>query len=357
MTLVYTTLIHTVANQRVHRYGEENGDVREVRVIMLRLKSVLVGVMFLAPALQGKEGEPAFTTIEAAGKDYIIQGEYEGTLDADGVKWGAQVIARGDGRFSAAGFRGGLPGDGWSRGDEVHRVDGEMKGDVAIFEADGFQLHVDGKQLKVVSTDGDEFGTLQRADRKSPTIGAKPPEGAIVLFDGKHVDEWIDGKLIDKKYLGATNAYSKRKFGDHELHLEFRTPFMPKSSGQARGNSGMYLQSRYEVQILDSFGLDGKDNECGGIYNIDEPMVNMCLPPLAWQTYDVKFIAAKYDSEGKKTKNARVTIKHNGVVIHKDLELKHETPGPKKEGPEKESLYLQDHSNPVVFRNIWVVEN
>lgn len=118
----------------------------------------------------------------------------------------------------------------------------------------------------------------------------------------------------------------------------------------------MYVHSRYEVQILDSFGLDGKDNECGGIYSIDEPIVNMCLPPLSWQTYDFDFTAARYDAEGKKTKNARITVKHNGKVIHDDLELKNGTPGRYAEGPEDQGLFLQDHGNPVVFRNIWVVE-
>jgi hypothetical protein len=176
-----------------------------------------------------------------------------------------------------------------------------------------------------------------------------------VLFDGSSVDKWENGKLVQDKWLGATNATTKQKFGDHSLHIEFRTPFMPEARGQARGNSGVYLQGRYELQVLDSFGLEGKNNECGGIYTIAEPIVNMCLPPLVWQTYDIDFTAARYDGD-KKTANARVTVKHNGVLIHDDLELSHGTPGFRPEGPGKESLFLQDHGDPVVFRNIWIVE-
>ncbi len=146
------------------------------------------------------------------------------------------------------------------------------------------------------------------------------------------------------------------KLGDHQLHIEFRTPFKPLARGQARGNSGVYVQSRYEVQVLDSFGLSGEDNECGGIYKIAKPRLNMCFPPLTWQTYDIDFVAAKYDQSGKKTSNAIITIKHNGVTIHDKLELKSGTPGRLPEGPTPEPLYLQGHGNPVVYRNIWVVK-
>ena len=150
-------------------------------------------------------------------------------------------------------------------------------------------------------------------------------------------------------------ATSKKEFGSHTIHLEFQTPFKPLARGQGRGNSGFYAQGRYEIQILDSFGLKGEWDECGGIYKVSRPKVNMCYPPLSWQTYDIDFTAAEW-KDGKKVKNARMTVRHNGVVIHDALELPgHTTAAPVKESPEPGPVFLQNHGNPVRFRNIWVV--
>lgn len=302
-----------------------------------------------------------FTDPAKAGIDYDLQGEYAGTVQSgdEDLKIGVQIIALGDGNFQAVGFIGGLPGDGWSRGDKSHTAEGKLENGSLRFttDQDGGEAVSEVKDGSIiVYIGGTKVAEFTKVHRQSPTLGAKPPEGAIVLFDGSSTDAWEGGEIIDGKWLGAQNIATKEKFGDHQLHIEFQTPFMPTSRGQGRGNSGVYLQSRYEVQVLDSFGLEGKNNECGGIYSIAEPIVNMCFPPLAWQTYDVDFTAARYDDSGKKIKNARATIRHNGVVIHDDLELAHGTPGRHAEGPEPDALFLQNHGNPVVFRNIWIVK-
>jgi hypothetical protein len=305
----------------------------------------------------------AFTAPEKAGLDFKLQGEYVGELDTDNGKGklGIQVVALGDGRFSSIAYLGGLPGDGWSRGNDKYSGEGAEKNGEVHFRPKDPNASEDAtavlKNGKITVAHGQQtIAELKKVERKSPTLGDRPPKGAIVLFDGSNTNEWVDAELVEKNLLGATNASSKKKFGDHSLHIEFRTPFMPLARGQGRGNSGVYIQGRYECQVLDSFGLEGEDNECGGIYSIAKPAVNMCFPPLAWQTYDIDFTAARYDESGKKTKNARVTIKHNDVVIHDDLELPHGTPGHDPEGPESDSVFLQNHGNPVAFRNVWVVE-
>jgi hypothetical protein len=321
------------------------------------LVAFLWSVLLLPAGHAADPHGPAFTDPHKAGVDYDLQGEYSGehVVDGEKRKLGVQVIALGEGKFRAVGYIGGLPGEGWTRGGEIRTTEGELQDGSVKFMHDNIVAELKGGMI-TVTADGNKIAELARLNRQSPTLGAKAPAGAVVLFDGSSADAFEKGKIVEEDLLAANGCVSKQKFGDHTLHIEFRTPFMPQARGQARGNSGVYAQGRYEIQVLDSFGLEGKNNECGGIYSIAEPKVNMCFPPLTWQTYDIDFTAARYDDAGKKTKNARVTVKHNGVVIHDDVELTHGTPGHQPEGPGPESLYLQDHGNPVVFRNIWVVE-
>jgi hypothetical protein len=156
---------------------------------------------------------------------------------------------------------------------------------------------------------------------------------------------------------GSGNIFSAVSYKNARLHVEFRSPFIPEVAGQKRGNSGVYLQGRYEIQVLDSYGLEGLDNECGGIYKVARPKVNMCAPPGQWQTYDIEFYAARFDPAGNKTANTRITVMHNGVAIHENLEIPGPTGGAldadeSRPGP----LMLQDHGDAVQYRNIWLEE-
>ncbi len=262
-------------------------------------------------------------------EDFLVQGEYQGN------NRGMQVIARGNGEFELVVYEGGLPGAGWDRIDP-RRLDGDAD----------------------VVRDLVETMSLSRVQRTSPTLGTEPPADAIVLFDGtadsvaKH---WKDGRLSEDGFL-MQGTTSQSKYQDFRLHLEFRTPFMPFATGQARGNSGIYHQGRFETQILDSFGLRGLNNEAGGIYTVSDPSVNACFPPLSWQTYDVEFTAGIYDDKHELVTPAKMSVKLNGILVQSDVEVTSATRGaPIQAGPEPGPIYLQDHGNPVRFRNIWIV--
>lgn len=317
---------------------------------------VLVGVICWVGMLRADEKAPGFTalTAETAGADAVFQGEYAGVVrTADGeLKVGVQVIAEGSGRFAWAALMGGLPGEGWD-GNTPLRGLGERQGDVALMKGETGRGEIRDGRLTIYNSENQQLGELSRVQRQSPTLGRKAPEGAVVLFDGTTADHFEGGRMSEDKLL-MQGCTSKEKFGSGELHLEFLLPYMPNARGQGRGNSGVYLQGRYEVQVLDSFGLSGEQNECGGIYSIAKPKVNMCLPPLAWQTYDIEFQAATFDAGGKKTADGSITVRHNGVVIHDRVALTHATTAaPVKEGPEPGPLYLQDHGNQVRYRNVW----
>lgn len=317
---------------------------------------VLAGVFMAIGVAWADEKSPGFTALAAdkAGADFAFQGEYSGVVKStDGeLKVGVQVIAEGGGRFTWAALMGGLPGDGWD-GNTPLRGLGERQGDMAVMKGETGRGEIRDGRLVIFNSDNQQLGELARVQRQSPTLGRKPPEGAVVLFDGSTADTFEGGRLSEDKLL-MQGCTSKQKFDSGELHVEFLLPFMPNARGQGRGNSGVYLQGRYEVQVLDSFGLSGEQNECGGIYSIAKPRLNMCFPPLAWQTYDVEFQAATFDADGKKTSDGLITVRHNGVVIHDQIRLTHATTAaPVPEGAAPGPLYLQDHGNQVRYRNIW----
>ncbi|MEQ1825396.1 MAG: DUF1080 domain-containing protein [Pirellula sp.] len=296
-----------------------------------------------------------YTSAAKAGAVYKLQGEYMGVIESWGGTWGAQIVATGENKIDIHLLNGGLPGQGFADRTPSKEMTATLEAGKENAEArnDSVVVTVQPSAINIADTSGKKLGVLSKVVRESSTLGAKPPADALVLFAVGGANNFKDGKIKEDGLLGV-GCTSQEKFGDHRLHIEFRTPFQPDDFGQKRGNSGVYVQGRYEVQVLDSFGLKGEDNECGGIYKIAKPRLNMCYPPLTWQTYDIDFTAAKYDASDKKTSNARVTIKHNGIAIHENLELTTGTPGKDKEGSQPGPLFLQDHSNPVVYRNIWV---
>ena len=254
---------------------------------------LLAGLISASAAKNEAAADPSKTDA-----DYAFQGEYAGVL-AGQFDVGAQVIALGGGKFRLVLYPGGLPGAGYDGAAEKRQYDGARDGDTVTFTGGTTGKSITGGKL-TFSLDGQE-SVIDRTVRKSPTLAAKPPEGALVLFDGKSAENFKPGRITESGLL-MQGANSIKKFQGHKLHIEFRLPYEPTKRGQARGNSGCYMQARYEVQMLDSFGLAGKHNECGGIYTIADPDVNMCLPPLQWQTYDIDFTAAKYDKDGKKNR-------------------------------------------------------
>lgn len=203
-----------------------------------------------------------------------------------------------------------------------------------------------------------------------PVIDPGPPGGvpsdAIVLFDGKSLDGWVNGdkwKIEDgvATVAGGTIT-SKQKFGDCQLHVEFATPEEVKGSGQGRGNSGIYLMSRYEVQVLDSYDNQTYfDGQCGAIYKEQPPTVNACRKPGEWQTYDIVFTAPRFHGDGSLLKPGYVTVLHNGVLIHNHFELlgvtSYTEPPRYIAHADREPIQIQFHGNPVRFRNIWLREN
>ena len=297
-------------------------------------------LLFYSLCWSAPTGAPTWTDpLKAARErpDFSVQGEYRNDT------YGLQIVSVEGDRFYLSRYKGGLPGAGW-----------------------------DGSPIQ------QEWGDLSAA--KKWTVGYKrvervelgnsaPPADAIILFDGTDANEWKNGEVHDGLLFAGTS--SKRKFEDFTLHMEFRTSFKPDTSlgHPDRGNSGLYIFGRYEVQIMDTFGLnldqtvwekDPLETEpyawCGSLYKQRKPNVNMCFPPLTWQSYDITFKAPRFEN-GAKTKNARITVYHNGALIHDNVELSKGT-GNGGKLPEIASgtLNLQKHGNLTYFRNIWIVE-
>ena len=204
----------------------------------------------------------------------------------------------------------------------------------------------------------------------TPGEGAKPPSDAIVLFDGKDLSAWESADGSEAKWKVENGFFTvvakagiiqtKRVFGSCQLHIEWRSPaeVNPAKTGQGRGNSGIFLQSRYELQVLDGYNNPTYTNGgAGSIYKQTPPMVNACRKPGEWQVYDIIYTAPEFCGKGELISPARITVIHNGIVIHNNTVIKGKTeyiglPSYSPHG--RLPITLQDHGNPVSYRNIWI---
>jgi hypothetical protein len=202
-------------------------------------------------------------------------------------------------------------------------------------------------------------------------LPVQAPPDAIVLFDGSDLEAWeavdgsptrwqmSDGAMVPVR--GAGDIRTKQAFGDVQLHVEWATPTAVRGGGQARGNSGVFLMGLYEVQVLDSYdNVTYADGQAASIYGQFPPLVNVSRPPGEWQTYDIYFRVPRFDANGMLLEPARMTVHHNGVLVHNNVEPVGPTMWlqslPYEAHAEKLPLSLQDHGDPVRFRNIWVRE-
>jgi hypothetical protein len=307
---------------------------------------LLTSILSLTAHAKKPEKTPTWTNYNKAMKEhphFRFQGEYIKENQGDGVL-ALQVLST-EGKFYTSLYQGGLPGEGWNGSKVTHQWVNE----------DNIERFI--KAYKKVN----------RSIRAEDNIA---PKGSIVLFDGRKNEKLRGGNIIgDVIQAGfrSTDNYQNIK-----LHLEYLTPYKPALpiSHPDRGNSGIYLNNAYEVQVMDSFAHDSDkiawQNETlikkpytwnATIYEVKEPSINMSLPALHWQSFDIEFTAPSF-KDGEKTANARMTVFHNGIKIHDDIEVTKPTRGREKQAEAPEGIiYFQNHHNPVMYRNIWLTEH
>lgn len=331
--------------------------VRSLR-LLIPLWIALTSHGLVASGADGKG--PAFTEPPADDPNFSLMGEFvgevtEGEGESKKTKLvGLQIRPVGNDEFDAVSFLGGLPGQEGHEGEPVRMI-GRRSEDFLILSGGPLAIIVEPDHCLLLDRKGNKAGKLERIQRTSPTLGAPPPEDAMVLFDGTNVDHFTNAQMTEDGLL-MQGADIKPMFQDFNLHVEFRVPYMPQADGQSRGNSGLYLQSRYECQILDSFALEPVYNGLGALYRLKKPDVNMSLPPLVWQTYDVQFTAPRWAADGSKIRDAHITAWVNGVKVQDNVALPSKTGAGKQEEPLLLPIRIQDHGDPVRFRNIWIVD-
>lgn len=331
----------------------------------------------------------AFASCALFAEDKLV-GEYVGTIKAEKGNFRANPQLAFQVYKEENTYKVVITQDLWKRSTNYAKYDAKAQNGVIYFENLGqykFTGEIDGNSAKGKITDKDkdvafdvEF-SIDKIDRKSPTLAAKAPKNAIVLFDGKNFNEWrmannkdmnwtlgkdADGmgymQVFNSRSGGNSDIVTKKKFKKFKMHIEFYIPNeMHMTLGQHRGNSGIFM-GRFEIQVLDSFGADGLWNECGALYKVMPPHVNYSLPPEKWQTYDIEYEGPEY-KHGKMTELPEITVYHNGKLIHKDFEIYE---GTEHEGRNRDisrmgdgpvEIKLQNHGNSIRFRNIWLVED
>lgn len=317
--------------------------------------SPLAGSIF-GQVFLGEKG-PAFLTPPRDDPNFSLMGEFVGRVKNESNRnelWGLQIRAVGNDEFDAVAYRGGLPGQPKHRPDPVRMI-GRRSGQLVVMSGGPWAVIVEPKLCRLIDFEGNSVGQLKRVRRRSSTMFAAPPEGGTVLFDGSDTQQFSHGNMTDEGLL-TEGAQLNPMFQDFDLHVEFRLPYMPEADGQQRGNSGLYLQGRYECQVLDSFAQIPKIDGLGALYRIKPADLNMCFPPLVWQTYDVQFTAPRWGADGVKLRDARITSWINGIKVQDDVALSSKTGAGKPEGAFLSPIKIQDHGDPVRFRNIWIVD-
>ena len=300
---------------------------------------------------------PALTEPPTDDPEFPLLGEFVGPLQSGENRFdalGLQVRPLGDGSFEAIAYVGGLPGQTGHQPEPI-RLIGRRSGDLIVLSGQPYAIFVHHDHCVIVSPEGDRLGRLERVNRQSPTMGAAPPQDAVVIFDGTNTDQFTKAEMTSDGLL-MEGGEIKPMFQDFNMHVEYQIPYMPIALDQARGNSGVYLQSRYECQILDSFAMEPLFNGHGSLYRFRKPDLNMSFPPLVWQTYDIDFTAPRWSADGSKIRDARITVWVNGVKVHDNVELPDKTGAGKPEEPVLLPTKLQDHGDPVRFRNVWVID-
>lgn len=325
-------------------------------------------------------------------RDFALQGEYVGTVD--GQQAGLHLITLGNGQFQFVLYPGGLPGDGWRVGTIRMFGSGRAEGDEIVLtterilsidtvypvqdtiETTRYRFHIE--PLKDGELSGPQCAlersirgvipllSFKKVYRQSPTLGLAPPKDAYVIFDGTHTNEFMttppEGPVrVNRKRLDGVTFWAGVTTKPEDqwwqrpmtFHVEFLNTYRPNSRGQARSNSGVFIGETYEIQILDSFGLESNLWDCGALYSSKAVDVNVCYPPLVWQTFDINLTPPKFQN-GEKITNSFWTVKFNGVIVHDRYEMIQKTPAYKEEIPEPRGTYFQPHENRVQFRNVWV---